>query len=179
MSKNTTPGVPGQDPTPTDNTNPTKPEDMGLLEGIEALQNRLDASLPRVRRLGFLRDIVIALRRAAWATEKLIETAREVEPVSENEEALDTEPEPEPEPEDVASLAWASNGDVLLSSKHLTKEALKGRERWTGIVLNEREAFKVLGAMSDASDDTAAHIGGAIIAKAKRAREGGEGGGQS
>ncbi|NUQ78021.1 MAG: hypothetical protein HUU21_31185 [Polyangiaceae bacterium] len=170
MSKNTTPGVPGQDPTSTDNTNPApKPEDMDLLEGVEALQNVLDANLPKVKRASFLRDIVVALRRAAWAAEKLIEVNREGEPAGEDEE-----PDTEPEPEHIPTLALTSDGRVLISITYLDGSDVPDRETWTGVILTEAEACDVLDRMSDAADDAAAHIGGSIIKRSKKNERGDE-----
>lgn len=83
----------------------------------------------------------------------------------------------EREPPHIPTLAWTSNGRTLIAIHYLDGVDITDRETWIGAILSEAEACDVLDKMSDAADDTTAHTGDAIIAKAKkRARkESGEG----
>jgi len=80
----------------------------------------------------------------------------------------------------VPSLAFRSDGKVLLAIEHVEGANIADRERWEGIVLSDPEAAKVFNAMSDAADDTAAQTAGRILSHGKKRDsdpdEGGDGG---
>ena len=84
------------------------------------------------------------------------------------------EERPEPSYPHVPSIAFRSDGEVLLAVAFVqgaNMDALADRERWEGIVLTEAERCDFLDAISDGADDAAAHVGGRII---KRSKKGGE-----
>jgi hypothetical protein len=78
----------------------------------------------------------------------------------------------EPDPPYVPTLAFTNNGRVLLSLHYVTGADLTGREQWTGIVLTEAEACDAFDAISDGADDAAAHVGGRLIALARKKAKG-------
>jgi hypothetical protein len=94
--------------------------------------------------------------------------------------AIDAESEAvtdaDPDPPHIPTLALTSDGRLLIAVHYLSEEALAGRETWTGVILTEAEACDVLDRMSDAADDAAGHIGGAIIARSRKRVEEPEGG---
>ena len=147
MSEKNTPGVPGQDPTSA----PINPDsDLAkILAAIRGLSARLDVLEQRFEYLD--RDVLKAIKSPSL-------------PVPEHliEERPDTEHDTEPEPEmpHVPTLALASDGRLLLSLHYLTGADIADRERWTGIILTEAEAC-----------DAASHIGGRLIALAKKKGE--------
>lgn len=89
---------------------------------------------------------------------------------AESEAATDAERAPP----HIPTLALTSDGRVLLSLHYVEGADLTDRATWTGIILTEAEACDALDAMSDAADDAAAHVGGRIISKSKKA-SGGDG----
>lgn len=93
--------------------------------------------------------------------------------------AIDAESEAvadaEPEPPRVPSIALSIDGRVLLSLTYLNGIPLGGRETWTGLVLTEAEACDIRDRVEDGADDAAAHIGGRLIAMAKKKADKGEG----
>jgi len=77
----------------------------------------------------------------------------------------------------IPTLALTNDGRLLISVHYLSEGAIEGREAWTGVLLTEAEACDAFDAISDAADGAAAHIGGRIIAQArKKAENEGEGG---
>jgi hypothetical protein len=78
----------------------------------------------------------------------------------------------EPEPPRVPSLAFTANGRVILSVTYLGAIDLGERETWTGVVLSEAEACDALDALCDGADDAAAHVGGRLIAMARKKAKG-------
>jgi hypothetical protein len=64
---------------------------------------------------------------------------------------------------------------VLLNPEYLEGADLEGRERWTGVVLSVAESCDALDAMSDAACDAGAHIGGRLIALARKKKAKDEG----
>jgi hypothetical protein len=136
MSKNSTPGVPGQE------TDPSTP-----------------ASLAEI----------LALLRSIGARLEVLEKRFEDVAVPETETAL--------EPPRISTLALTNDGRLLISVHYLSERAIEGRETWTGVLLTEAEACDAFDALSDAADGAAAHVGGRIIAQArKKAENEGEGG---
>ncbi|MCK6588579.1 MAG: hypothetical protein L6Q76_13455 [Polyangiaceae bacterium] len=151
MSTVQNPAIAGQETDPS--SNPL----TEILTAIRGLSARLGALEQRFEWLD--RDCLKAIKAASLPVpEHLIEERPEEEP--------DTDPDPEPP--HVPTLALTSDGTVLLSLHYLTGADISGRERWTGVVLTEAEACDVLDAMSDAADDTAAHVGGRIIKRSKK-----------
>jgi hypothetical protein len=84
----------------------------------------------------------------------------------------DTNAEPDtdarPDTPRVPSIAITNDGRVLLSLHYVEGADISDREKWTGIVLIEEERFDVLASVADRADDAAAHVGGKLIAKAKK-----------
>ncbi|NUQ74462.1 MAG: hypothetical protein HUU21_12975 [Polyangiaceae bacterium] len=162
MSNETTRPDMGQD-----HTNPS-PEPLTdtlaeIRDALRSLKVRFDAMEMRFEYLD--RDCLKAIRSTSLPVpEHLIGERPEDEP------EVDPVPDPVPEEPHVPTLALASDGRVLLSLHYLAGADITGRERWAGIFLNDAEIDDALVAMSDAADDTASHIGGAIIARAKRER---------
>jgi hypothetical protein len=156
MSKNTTPGVPGQEIDPSVTTNPATEPEGDLLAEVEASDNAVIASLPNVERAAFKRELMSALSRATWAAERLADLTPE-EPASAEPAPEDEEEGPITEPHRPAgrSLAMLSDGSVALSLTYLEGADLAGRTRWEGIILEPEEAEEVLDGLSDAADDVA------------------------
>ncbi len=174
MNEKNTPGVPGQDPTSTDNPNPTTNRD--LVTEVEETLASVDDAMPRVQRAAHYRELISLLERAASAARRLAALAPEEEPEGDDEDEPLTEPGPGPTP----ALALRSDGSVLLSVEYLDAASLEGRAVWIGVVLSYAEACDAADRLADAACDAGAHIGGRLIAlarkkKAKREREGGNG----
>ncbi|MCK6589422.1 MAG: hypothetical protein L6Q76_17780, partial [Polyangiaceae bacterium] len=76
-NQNTRPDM-GQDPTDPSITNPaTKSEGPCIIAEVEAIEREVDKAMPRVERAAYTRELKAALRRAAWAAEKLGELGPE------------------------------------------------------------------------------------------------------
>jgi hypothetical protein len=158
MSEKNTPGVPGQDPTP-DGPNPLA-EALALLRGISTRLRMLE------QRFEYLeRDVV-----KATDAESLSPPARLIE------EEEDDEPTTEPGLDPMPALALRSDGAVLLSPEYLDEASLKGRVVWTGVVLTLAESCDALDALNGAACDAGAHIGGRLIALARKKKAKDEGG---
>lgn len=157
MSTVQNPAIAGQETDPS--INPL----TEILTAIRGISARLGALEQRFEWLD--RDCLKAIRSTSLPVpEHLIGERPEHEP------EVDPVPDPVPEEPHVPTLALASDGRVLLSLHYLAGADITGRERWAGIFLTDAEIDDALVAMSDAADDTASHIGGAIIARAKRER---------
>ena len=169
MSEKNTPGVPGQDPTSA----PSNPL-VEILTVLRGIGTRLDILEQRFEYLD--RDVLKAIRAESSPLPEHLVGER---PASEEDDDED-EPLVEPGPGPTPALALRSDGAVLLNPEYLEGANLEGRERWTGVVLSYAEACDALDAMSDAACDAAAHIGGRLIALARKKAmgepEGGEGG---
>jgi hypothetical protein len=164
MSNETTRPTSGQETDPS--SNPLT-EIIAILRGIGT---RLDILEQRFEYLD--RDCLKAIKAASLPVpEHLIEER----PATEED---DDEPLVEPGPDPTPALALRSDGAVLLSPEYLDAASLKGRVVWTGIVLSYAEACDALDALNGAACDAGAHIGGRLIAlakkKAKGAPEGGD-----
>jgi hypothetical protein len=159
MSKNTTPGVPGQEIDPST----TKPTERDLITEVQETLASVDAAMPRVERAAHVRELVASLERATSAAKRLAALTPEEEP--EEEDGPDTDPEPHPL---APALALRSDGTVLLSPEYLDAASLKGREVWSGVVLTLAESCDALDALNGAACDAGAHIGGRLIALAKK-----------
>jgi hypothetical protein len=154
------PGVPGQDK--TDPSNPL----AEILLMMRDLKRRFDAMETRFEWLD--RDCLKAIKAASL-------------PVPEHliEERPEETPDTEPSYPRVPSIAFRSDGEVLLAVAFVqgaNMDALADRERWEGLVLTEAEACDFLDAISDGCDDAAAHVGGAIIRRSKKTEPDGDGG---
>jgi hypothetical protein len=113
---------------------------------------------------------IITLLRSIGARLEVLEKRFEDLAVSGTAEA-------ELEPPRIPTLALTSDGRLLISVHYLSERAIEGRETWTGVLLTEAEACDAFDALSDAADGAAAHVGGRIIAQArKKAESEGEGG---
>ena len=170
MSEKNTPGVPGQDPTST----PSNPHsDLAkILEAIRKLSTSITILEQRFEYLD--RDVLKAIKAASLPVPEHL-----IEPREEPEE--DEDEEPLTEPGLTPALALRSDGTVLIAPQYVEGANLEGREVWTGVALTLAESCDALDAMNDAACDAAAHIGGRLIAlarkkKAKGEPEGGEGG---
>lgn len=171
MSKNTTPGVPGQEIDPSINPNPAAKPD--LLEEIAKVDASAIEAMPRVERAAFRRELLSAIRRATWAAERLADIEDEDDATDpEEEDEPDTEPGSDPTP----ALALRSDGTVLISPEYLEGADLEGREWWTGVALSVAESADALDAINGAACDAAAHIGGRLIALARKKKDEPEGG---
>ena len=172
MSKNTTPGVPGQESDPSINPNPAAEPD--LLEEIAKVDASVIEAMPRVERAAFRRELLSAIRRATWAAERLadIEDANGANEPDEDDDEPDTEPGSDLTP----ALALRSDGMVFISPEYLQGADLEGREWWTGVALSVAESADALDAINGAACDAAAHIGGRLIALARKKKDEGEGG---
>jgi hypothetical protein len=160
MSNVQNPAVAGKDTDPSI-ASPTDPLAEILLM-MRDLKRRFDAMEQRFEWLD--RDCLKAINAASTPVpERLIE-ARPTEPVA---------------PPHVPSIAFRSDGEVLLSVAYLqgaNMDALADRQRWEGIVLSEAERCDFLDSLSDGADDAAAHVGGRIIKRTKKSEPDGEGG---
>ena len=166
--KNTRPDM-GQGPTDP-SINPTTERD--LIAEVEETLAVVDAAMPRVERAAHIRELVASLERATSAAKRLAALTPEEEP--DEEDGPDTDPEPHPL---APALALRSDGTVLLSPEYLDAASLKGREVWSGVVLSLAESCDALDALNGAACDAGAHIGGRLIALAKKKAkdEGGDG----
>ncbi len=167
MSEKNTPGVPGQDPTSA----PINPHsDLAkILEAIGKLATSITILEQRFEYLD--RDVLKAIRaESSPVPEHLIEER----PATEED---DDEPLVEPGPDPMPALALRSDGTVLLSPEYLDAASLQGREVWSGVVLTLSESCDALDALNGAACDAGAHIGGRLIAMAKKKAkdEGGDG----
>jgi hypothetical protein len=142
-----------------------------LAEVAETDASVIDA-MPRVERAAFRRELLSAIRRATWAAERLADIDNE-ENATEPEE---DEEEPLTEPGLTPALALRSDGTVLISPQYVEGANLEGREVWTGVALSLAESCDALDAMNDAACDAAAHIGGRLIALARKKKAKDEGG---
>ena len=157
MSKNITPGVPGQEIDPS--VASTDSDLAKILAAIRGIGTRLDALEHRFEYLD--RDVLKAI-------------GSESKPVTldEDEDQGDDEaPLTEPDPAHVPGLARLSNGRLALATVHLDAASLEGRDLWEGVILTEAEACDALDRVSDASDEAAGHVAGRILANAKKRRE--------
>ena len=162
MSEKNTPGVPGQDPTSA----PSNPltEIITILRGIGT---RLDILEQRFEYLD--RDVLKAIKAASLPVpEHLIEPR--------DEPGEDEEDGPLTEPGLTPALALRSDGTVLIAPQYVEGANLEGREVWTGVALTLAESCDALDAMNDAASDAAAHIGGRLIALARKKKAKDEGG---
>jgi hypothetical protein len=159
MSNVQNPAVAGKDTDPSI-ASPTNPLAEILLM-MRDLKRRFDAMEQRFEWLD--RDCLKAIKAASLPVpEHLIEERP-------------TEPAPPPH---VPSIAFRSDGEVLLSVVYVqgaNLAALADRERWEGIVLTEAERCDFLDALSDGADDAAAHVGGRIIKRSKKSAPEGSG----
>jgi hypothetical protein len=149
MNEKNTPGVPGQDPTSA----PVNPLAEILLM-MRDLKRRFDAMEQRFEWLD--RDCLKAINAASLPVPEHLIEERPTEPTS---------------PPHVPSIAFRSDGEVLLSVAYLqgaNMGALADRERWEGVVLSEAERCDFLDSLSDGADDAAAHVGGRIIKRSKK-----------
>jgi hypothetical protein len=154
MSEKNTPGVPGQDPTSAPIN--TDSDLAKILAAIRGIGTRLDVLEQRFEYLD--RDVLKAIKSPSLPVpEHLIEERPEEGPDTDREPALL-----------VPALALRSDGAVLLSPDYLDGASLEGREQWTGIVLTHAESCDALDALNDAACDAAAHIGGRLIALARK-----------
>ena len=166
MSKNTTPGVPGQEIDPS-----VASPDSDLAKILEAIRKLATSITILEQRFEYLdRDCLKAIKAASLPVpEHLIE---------ERPATDDDEPDTDPEPHPLApALALRSDRTVLLSPEYLDAASLKGREVWSGVVLSLAESCDALDALNGAACDAGAHIGGRLIALAKKKAkdEGGDG----
>jgi len=114
---------------------------------------------------------ILALLRSIGARLEVLEKRFEGSAIPE------TAAEAELEPPRIPTLALTNDGRLLISVHYLSERAIEGRETWTGVLLTEAEACDAFDALSDAADGAAAHVGGRIIAQArKKAENEGEGG---
>jgi hypothetical protein len=167
MSKHITPGVPGQDPT---DPSTTKPAERDLIAEVTETLASVDAAMPRVEKAAHLRELVASLERATSAAKRLAALLPEEEPEDEDEPLVEPGPDPMP------ALALRSDGTVLLSPEYLDAASLKGREVWSGVVLTLAESCDALDALNGAACDAGAHIGGRLIALARKKKAKDEGG---
>ena len=163
MSEKNTPGVPGQDPTSA----PINP-DSDLAKILEAIGKLATSITILEQRFEYLdRDVLKAIKAASLPVpEHLIEPREEPE---------EDEEEPLTEPGLTPALALRSDGTVLIAPQYVEGANLEGRERWTGIALTLAESCDALDAMNDAACDAAAHIGGRLIALARKKKAKDEG----
>lgn len=138
--KNTCPNM-GQD-----NIDPSIAPKVNL-GGLQALRKHLDRFLSRL-------SLMLERLRALGAPER------------------DTDAEPSPDakgaPPRVPSIALTNDGRVLLSVQYLEGIDIADRETWIGVFLIGKERSRALDAIANSADDAAAHVGGKLIAKAKR-----------
>ena len=73
-------------------------------------------------------------------------------------------------------MALRSDGAVLLSPDYLDAASLEGREVWSGVVLTHAESCDVIDALNGAACDAGAHLGGMLIARARKDEPEGNGG---
>jgi hypothetical protein len=146
-----------------------------LLAEVEATDASVIAELPRAERAAHYREMMSSLRRAASAAKMLVDL-----PVPDaSEEGLETEeegedeegPTTEPHRPSGRSLALLSDGHVALSVAYLEGADLTGYQRWEGVILSPEQAEEALEGLSDAADDVAANIGGAIRWRKKKSEE--------
>ena len=147
MSENTTPGASGQAIDPTAAPIHALADILKLLRDLSTRMTVLE------ERFEYLdRDVLKAIDAESIAV-------------------TDADPESHRAP----SLAFTSDGRVLLSVTYLAGIDLTAREQWTGVVLTEAEASDVRDAVAEGCDDAAAHVGGYLIAQSKKRRgDGGE-----
>jgi hypothetical protein len=96
--------------------------------------------------------------------------------VGECDTNADPDIDAEPDTPRVPSIAFTNDGRVLLSLHYVEGADISDREKWTGIVLTEEERLDVLVSVADRADDAAAHVGGRLIAKARKGEPEGSGG---
>jgi hypothetical protein len=170
MSEKNTPGIPGQEIDPSNTTAPEGERDL-VTEVEETIASVHDA-MPRVERAVTYREMMSNLRRAASAAKRLAdlpdEEAEEEAPESEEE---GEGPITEPHRPHGRSLALLSDGHVALNVTYLEGADLTGYQRWEGVILTPEQAEEALEGLSDAADDVAANIGGAIRWRKKRGEE--------
>jgi hypothetical protein len=172
MSEKNTPGIPGQEIDPSNTTAPAPERDL-VTEVEETIASVHDA-MPRVERAAHYREMMSSLRRAASAAKLLADLPGEeglkVE-VSEPKEEEEEGPATEPHRPHGKSLALLSDGQVALNVTYLEGADLTGYQRWEGVILSPEQAEEALEGLSDAADDVAANIGGAIRWRKKKSEE--------
>ena len=115
--------------------------------GLQALRKHLDRFLSRLR-------LICGRLRARTAPER----DTDAEPSLDAKRALPRVP----------SIALTNDGRVLLSVHHVEGANIADRETWIGVFLTGKERSRALDAIANGADDAAAHVGGRLIAKAKR-----------
>lgn len=88
--------------------------------------------------------------------------------IGERDTNAERDADAKPDTPRVPSIAFTNDGRVLLSLHYLEGADISDRETWTGIFLTEEERFDVLASVADRADDAAAHVGGRLIAKARK-----------
>jgi len=166
MSNVHKPGVPGKE------TDPSTTTERDLLAEVAETDASMIEAMPAVERAAFRRELLSAIRRATWAAERLADMDDEKNATEPEED----EDEPLTEPGLTPALAIRSDGTVLIAPQYVEGANLEGRERWTGIALTLAESCDALDAMNDAACDSAAHIGGRLIALARKKAKGGDAG---
>jgi hypothetical protein len=148
MSNVQNPAVAGKETDPS--VNPL----IEILAAIREIGTRLDILEQRFEYLD--RNCLEAIRSASLPVPKHL---------IEEEQAPNTVPDPMP------ALALRSDGAVLLSPEYLDEASREGRAVWTGVVLSYAEACDALDALNGAACDAGAHIGGRLIALARKKGE--------
>jgi hypothetical protein len=164
MSNETTSPTSGQETDPSINPH----SDLAkILEAIRKLATSITILEQRFEYLD--RDVLKAIKAASLPVpEHLIEPR--------DEPGEDEEDEPLTEPGLTPALALRSDGTVLIAPQYVEGANLEGREVWTGVALTLAESCDALDAMNDAASDAAAHIGGRLIALARKKKAKDEGG---
>jgi hypothetical protein len=147
--------TPGESPQSIDPSTTTEPD---LSADVEASDARVIAELPHAEQAAHYREMMSSLHRAVSAARKLGPIPEVETPTDEEEEGPITEPQRPYR----GSLAYRSDGRVMLSVAYVEGADLTGYETWTGILLSPEQAEEVLDGISDAADDVGANIGGAI-----------------
>jgi hypothetical protein len=88
--------------------------------------------------------------------------------LGERDSSAEHDTDAKPDTPRVPSTAITNDGRVLLSLHYVEGADISDRETWTGIFLSEEERLDVLASVADRADDAAAHVGGRLIAKAKK-----------
>jgi hypothetical protein len=117
------------------------------LGGLQALRKHLDRFLSRL-------SLLCGRLRARIAPER----DTDAEPSVDAKRALPRVP----------SIAVTYDGRMLLSVHCVEGIDIADRETWTGVFLIGNERSRALDAIANGADDAAAHVGGKLIAKAKR-----------
>jgi hypothetical protein len=145
-----------------------------LLAEVAETDASVIANLPNGERAAVEREMMSGLQHAATAAKRLADlpTADAGEEGLEVAAPEEEGPITEPTRPHGRSLAFLSDGNVALNVTYLEGADLTGYERWEGIILSPEQADEATDGLSDAADDVAANIGGAIRWKKKGEPEG-------